>query len=57
MGYGLWLSKLLTERHGGRLDYRHDREGGAAFTVRLDARPDGMPAEIRRRMPPRNIFT
>ena len=45
MGYGLWLSKLLTERHGGRLDYRNEPDGGAVFTVRLDARPDGMPAE------------
>ena len=45
MGYGLWLSKLLTERHGGRLDYRNEPDGGAVFTVRLDARPDGMPTE------------
>ena len=44
MGYGLWLSKLLTERHGGRLDYRNEPGGGAAFVVRLDARADGMPA-------------
>lgn len=45
MGYGLWLSKLLTERHGGRLHYRNEPDGGAVFTVRLDARPDGMPTE------------
>jgi signal transduction histidine kinase len=36
-GLGLWVSRLLVERHGGRLE-AETRETGAVFTVRMKGR-------------------
>ena len=35
MGLGLWLSKYIVERHGGQIEAKQGRLGGAAFTLKF----------------------
>jgi signal transduction histidine kinase len=57
-GLGLWIARLIAERHGGRISARNGGDGhntGAVLTVRLPALPanDAKPASIRRKLPGR----
>ena len=39
MGVGLWLSKTILENHGGKLEIRNQKEGGAKTTLYLPLLP------------------
>jgi len=39
MGVGLWLSKTILENHGGKLEIRNQKEGGAKTTLHLPLLP------------------
>ncbi|MGX1496143.1 two-component system sensor histidine kinase SenX3 [Labrenzia sp. MBR-25] len=57
-GLGLWIARLIAERHGGRISAQNGGAGkdtGAVLTVRLPALPanDAKPASIRRTIPER----
>src|SRR5690606_9634348 len=35
MGVGLWIAQLLTERHGGSIEFANNSAGGALFRIAL----------------------
>ena len=43
-GLGLAVSRAIARAHGGEIEAENSPQGGAAFTVRLPRRPEGVTA-------------
>lgn len=47
MGVGLWIAQLLTERHGGSIEFANNTSGGALFRIALPAcDPDSAHSQV-----------